>query len=872
MKKNFAKLVVSISAAAIAFVALSISCASKDSSHQAQNKSPAQWEKMEPVNPPAPNEAPPTREQQIAQHLADADVSAKNFDHQAAIRSLDEALKLDPNNDEAAWKKEVLGDAVRSRRDYVTAGERFVDVNGDGQYDIALEGNTSSAQQASRQPSVQPYGQPGMVPGVDNTQVWYDVRNLSTASEPDDGFQIQTKAVKPGIGGGRFQQGGGGGGGGGEGGGLFGDDGQALWTPAPNRLPTYHSDELWIIQKFEPSEAATPNSDAPGTGSLLAKLPNETKTIPVPLKHTDVKAHISAYIATVDVTQKYENPFDAKIEAVYVFPLPENAAINEFIMTIGDRSIRGIIRERKEAEQVYREARAQGHVASLLTQERANVFTQKVANIEPGKAIDINIKYLHTLAYDDGWYEYVFPMVVGPRYNPPNTTNGIDAVARGQAPNSNQSTAVEYLKPTERSGHDIALTLDIDAGVAVEQVRSMNHTIETKTDDANRTNVRLAALDSIPNKDFVLRYKVAGERVKSALLTHESDKGKYFSLMLFPPAEIASLPRAAMEMIFVIDCSGSMNGKPIEQAKAAVEYALKHLRADDTFQIVQFSSTASQFGASPVAANLENINKGVQYVRNLNGEGGTEMLNGIRAALDFPHDDNRLRFVSFLTDGFIGNESDILANIHAKLGSSRIFSFGVGSAPNRFLMDRMAVLGRGAAAYLSLNDNGGEVMDRFFAKISHPAMTDVALDFGGMQVEDVYPSRVPDLFVGRPIVVTGRYRGEGTPSIQVSGRAGAVAQSFYVNADSSASGRHDGLAAVWARMKIAELADRSTYEGTNELPQEITQLALAHSLMSSFTAFVAVDSLSQTAGTVGTTVHVQVPVPDGVKYETTVGQ
>ncbi|MBK8268056.1 MAG: VWA domain-containing protein [Planctomycetes bacterium] len=498
----------------------------------------------------------------------------------------------------------------------------------------------------------------------------------------------------------------------------------------------------------------TPTPPAPARSSPSS--PTKQKQSPSPLKHTDVKAHISAYIATVDVTQKYENPFDAKIEAVYVFPLPENAAINEFIMTIGDRSIRGIIRERKEAEQVYREARAQGHVASLLTQERANVFTQKVANIEPGKAIDINIKYLHTLAYDDGWYEYVFPMVVGPRYNPPNTTNGIDAVARGQAPNSNQSTAVEYLKPTERSGHDIALTLDIDAGVAVEQVRSMNHTIETKTDDANRTNVRLAALDSIPNKDFVLRYKVAGERVKSALLTHESDKGKYFSLMLFPPAEIASLPRAAMEMIFVIDCSGSMNGKPIEQAKAAVEYALKHLRADDTFQIVQFSSTASQFGASPVAANLENINKGVQYVRNLNGEGGTEMLNGIRAALDFPHDDNRLRFVSFLTDGFIGNESDILANIHAKLGSSRIFSFGVGSAPNRFLMDRMAVLGRGAAAYLSLNDNGGEVMDRFFAKISHPAMTDVALDFGGMQVEDVYPSRVPDLFVGRPIVVTGR--------------------------------------------------------------------------------------------------------------------
>ncbi|HWL92169.1 MAG TPA: VIT domain-containing protein, partial [Phycisphaerae bacterium] len=536
------------------------------------------------------------------------------------------------------------------------------------------------------------------------------------------------------------------------------------------RTVSFHKEELWIIQKPETTALAGP--DAPGTGALLATVPGETKKVSVPLKHTDVQAHISAYIATVDVTQKYENPYDAKIEAVYVFPLPENAAINEFIMTIGERRIRGIIRERKEAEQVYHEARAQGHMASLLTQERANVFTQKVANIEPGKTIDINIKYLHTLAYDDGWYEYVFPMVVGPRYNPAHTTTGIDAVARGQAGASKQPTAVEYLKPGERSGHDIALTLDIDAGVAVEDVRSVNHVIETKQEDPARTSIRLSAMDAIPNKDFVLRYKVAGDRLKTALLTHESDKGRYFSLMLYPPDDLTNLARAPMEMIFVIDCSGSMNGQPIAQAKAAVAAALQQLRPDDTFQIVQFSDTASQFGAAPLAVTPRNIQQALNYVQQLDGEGGTEMINGIRAALDFPHDPRRLRFVSFLTDGFIGNEAEILGEIHAKLGDSRIFSFGVGSAPNRYLMDRMAVMGRGAAAYLSLNDNGADVMDRFFARISHPALTDVALDFGTMQVEDVYPSRELDLFVGRPIILTGRYRGEGTPSIRVTGRAG----------------------------------------------------------------------------------------------------
>lgn len=690
-----------------------------------------------------------------------------------------------------------------------------------------------------------------------NNSLWSGT--TSTAANADD-WIITAKAVKvptgtqlgmiPGL----------------NGNGYFGDQGN---SSSARPFYHYHKEELWIIQK--PDAAAPADPDAPDTGSMLAIVPGNETNIPVPLKHTDVQAHISAYIATVDVTQKFQNPYDSKIEAVYVFPLPENAAINEFIMTIGDRQIRGIIRERQEAERVYQEARAQGHVASLLTQERANVFTQKVANIEPGKAIDINIKYLHTLTYDDGWYEFVFPMVVGPRYNPAGSTGGIDAVARGGAANSTQTTAVEYLKPNERTGHDISLSLDIDAGVAVEAVKSVNHFIETKKADDAHTAIRLASLDSIPNKDFVLRYKVAGDRVKSALLTNESDKGRYFSLMLFPPAEIAALPRAPMEMIFVLDCSGSMNGQPIEQAKAAVESALMHLQPGDTFQVIQFSNTASQFGATPLAATAENIRKGIDYVKRLNGEGGTEMLNGIRAALDFPHDAERLRFVTFLTDGFIGNDMQILAEIHAKLGASRIFSFGVGSAPNRFLMDRMAVMGHGAAAYLSLNDSGKQVMDAYFARISHPAMTDIAIDFGGMQVEDVYPSTTPDLFVGRPIIVTGRYKGEAPPSIRVRGRSAGRDSEFVVNADASEKARHEGIAAVWARMKISELSDRTSYEGANELPAEITQLALAHSLMSNYTAFIAVDSLSQTAGANGTTVFVPVPVPDGVRYDTAVG-
>src|SRR5947208_11878295 len=210
---------------------------------------------------------------------------------------------------------------------------------------------------------------------------------------------------------------------------------------------------------------------------MLAKIPRKPREIPLPLEHTEVKALVSGFIATVEVTQQFQNPYDARIEAVYVFPLPHNASVNDFVMTIGERRIRGIIRERREAERIYQEAKERGYVASLLTEERPNIFTQSVANIEPGRAIDVNIKYFHTLDYVDGWYEFVFPMVVGPRFNPPGTTNGIGAVERGGRGASGQSTEVQYLRPHERSGHDISLAVNIDAGVPVEQVECKPHQV-----------------------------------------------------------------------------------------------------------------------------------------------------------------------------------------------------------------------------------------------------------------------------------------------------------------------------------------------------------------------------------------------------------
>jgi Ca-activated chloride channel family protein len=630
-------------------------------------------------------------------------------------------------------------------------------------------------------------------------------------------------------------------------------------------------EELWVIEK---KQSALQERDAsiPGTGALVAKLPdNPTETVPVPLKHTDVKASIAGYIATVEVQQQFHNPFSSKIEAVYVFPLPENAAVNEFVMTVGTRKIRGIIRERQEAERIYQAAKSQGYVASLMTQERPNIFTQSVANIEPGKEIDVDVKYFHTLAYSDGWYQFVFPMVVGPRFNPSASTEGVGAVARGAYGSSGQKTEVQYLAPNERSGHDISLAVHLDAGVPVEAIECKTHEIQKSDGKGGAVDVKLAASDSLPNRDFVLRYKVAGRTIKSAVVVQrdEGGKGGFFTLMLVPPETQRDLPRKPLEMVFTIDVSGSQSGIPLSQEKAAVKYAITHMNAGDTFQVIRFGNQAIKLFAKPQPADDAHVSRAIHWIDALDANEGTMLVDGLRASLLFPHDEQRLRYVTFLTDGFIGNEAEAFAEIHQDLGPSRIFSFGSGSSTNRYLLEGMAKMGSGAAAYLGPRADAEEVMAEFLKRISRPAMTELSIDFGGIKVSDVYPARLGDLYVGKPVTISGRFKGGGKHTIKLKGVIAGEKREIpiAVNFDGATQ---PGIGAVWARMKIADLAERSTYEPVADLTGQIKSTALEFGLMSSFTAFVAVDSTEKTAGDHGTSVAVPVPVPEGVRYETTV--
>ncbi|MFH0910435.1 MAG: VIT domain-containing protein [Planctomycetota bacterium] len=595
------------------------------------------------------------------------------------------------------------------------------------------------------------------------------------------------------------------------------------------------------------------------------------KEIPLPLKHTDVKARVEAFLATVQVKQEYENPYEEKIEAVYVFPLPQDAAVTDFLLVIGDRRIRGMIREKEEAKRIYEEAGARGFRAALLTQERPNIFTQKVANIEPKKKIDVEMTYFSPLRYGDGEYEFVFPMVVGPRFNPPGSTQGVGAVARGEGGRSGQATEVEYLKPGERSGHDIALSLEIDAGVKIEAVVSRSHAVTVRRPAASLAFVTLDPSDAIPNKDFVLRYRLSGEQPKAALLTQHAEDGDYFALFLMPPDDLKKLPRIPREMVFVLDCSGSMSGAPLAKAKEAMRRCLAGLTPEDTFQIIRFSDSASSLGKDPVPATPENVRNGLAYLESLNSEGGTMAIEGIKAALDFPHDESRFRIVSFMTDGYIGNEDEILAAVKAGVGPARIFSFGVGFAVNRYLLDNMARLGRGAVAYVGLRDDAGAEVDHFYERASRPALADIQIDWGEATVTDQYPEALPDLFAGRPLLITGKYECDKPSEIRVTGREGkeTISYALSLQTDEEETER-EGIRTLWARCRIADLSVREISNPTPELKKEVTDTSLAYKLLCRYTAFLAVDGSAPTEGGQGLSVAVPVPVPEGVKYETTV--
>ena len=610
-----------------------------------------------------------------------------------------------------------------------------------------------------------------------------------------------------------------------------------------------------------------------GNGGLLARSP-DGRTVDFPLDHTSVDIAVSGFLARAQVRQTFSNPSTERIEALYVFPLPENAAVDDMTMRIGDRVIRGLIKEKEEASRIYREARRSGRTAALLNQERPNIFTQAVANILPGDAIEISITYVQNLAYRKGTLSLAFPMVVGPRFIPGASVDPDGTVSRARDESATTVTDAEritppVLRPGTRSGHDISLRVTLGAGVPFDNLRSRSHSIFTTRHDSANAVVELSPADSIPNKDFILEWNVEPERVETGLLTHRSDDQGFFSLMMVPPVSPEPEQVTPKEMVFVLDCSGSMSGHPMEQAKSLVRHALNNLNPGDSFQIINFSLSATGMAPLPLPNTRANVEAGLRYLDGLHGGGGTMMLRGIEAAMDFPNDPERLRVVLFLTDGYIGNETQILGAIRKRNTRARLFSLGVGSSVNRYLLENMAIEGRGTVRYVRYDEDATAAIEKFYDEIRSPVLTDVEIDWGGLEVTDILPARIPDVFAGHPILVTGRYNQSGRATVRVRGRMADRAVTLPVAVTLPHEERSNSvLRTLWARKSIGELMRQMLQGEKPKLVRQVTDLSIAHRVLSKYTAFVAVEEKVRTNER-GDPVTVEVPVeiPDGVSFD-----
>jgi len=625
-----------------------------------------------------------------------------------------------------------------------------------------------------------------------------------------------------------------------------------------------------IIALYLPENVSAQTEETPGALTVVDEK-GKLKAV-CPLKHTDVKAEISGFISRVVVTQQFQNPFNEKIEAVYTFPLPQSAAVDDMTMIVGDRTVRGKILPREEALKVYETAKEAGQVASLLDQERPNIFTQSVANILPGEQVKITISYVETLSYVNGAYEFVFPMVVGPRYIPGAAKP--ESQGNGFAPDTTRVPDASRITPKPapagvRSGHDVSLEVTLDAGLVIDNIDSKTHPTDIQRPDAHSALLRLKNEETIPNRDFILRYDVEGQAIQDALLTHRSDKGGFFTLILQPPERVTSQNVTPKELVFVLDTSGSMSGFPIEKAKETMKLALDSLYPSDTFNLITFAGDTRILFPEPVPATPANLAKAQEFLSGRAGSGGTEMMKAIKASLEPSDEQSHVRIVCFMTDGYVGNDMEIISEVQ-KHPNARVFAFGIGSSVNRFLLDKMAEAGRGEVEYVGLKDDGSAAARRFHERIRNPLLTDIAIEWNNLPVADVYPQRIPDLFSAKPLVIKGRYTAAGRGSIRLKGKMAGVDFVRDIPVDfPETMASHDVLAPLWARARIDDLMKQDfngAQSGTMkpELKNTITQLGIEYRLMTQFTSFVAVEERVVTDGGKPRRVDVPVEVPKGV--------
>jgi len=614
-------------------------------------------------------------------------------------------------------------------------------------------------------------------------------------------------------------------------------------------------------------------------GCLLYRSPISGRFDPVPLIHTDVVLDVRGLVASATVTQQYANSSTEPIEAVYIFPLPHDAAVYDMEIRIGNRVIRSTIREREEAKRVYEAAKSAGKRAALVEQERPNIFTTSVANIMPGDHVDVRLRYVQPLPWEDGRMRLVFPMVVGPRYIP--GTDAVGHAGTGWALDTNSVPDASRItppvrSPESRSGHDISLAVDLDPGFDAASIKSVSHTINVQTLHDGRQRVKLATGTTIPNKDFVLDVQQAkSPKPKTALfLSPANDSGEtHFLLAAFPPT-VQPAERMPVEMLYMIDVSGSMAGTSIEQAREALLQALNRLGPCDRFGILEFSSGYGEFAAEPLPATSENLPAARDYVRHLEAGGGTEMLPALLHLMRKPQIPGYLRHIVLLTDGDLGNEDEIFAALRSDLGDARLYTVAIGSAPNLFLATKMAQFGRGTFTHIADIGEISEQMARLFASIESPVLTDVKLSFEGVEVTQVYPQRPPDLFLHQPLLIFGRISKGRAGKLHLTARSGNETYQTSIAFDASKATFHPGITTLWARQRAEEMMDQwrhSDENGQKEIRDSVIAHAIRYRLVTRFTSLVAVEQIVANAGGQSNTVAVPTELPSGWQMEKVFG-
>jgi Ca-activated chloride channel family protein len=618
---------------------------------------------------------------------------------------------------------------------------------------------------------------------------------------------------------------------------------------------------LLLLLLALPTVASPPDALGPrrapdemGAGGLLFKTADGLREAPT--LATDVEITITGMIARTRVTQRFANPTRDWVEGVYVFPLPEGSAVDSLEMHVGDRVIKGHVEERARARATYRKAKSEGRKASLVEQERPNLFTTSIANLGPDEEVEVILTYQEDVRYDQGRFSLRFPMVVAPRFIPGNAEiegfSGTGWAQNTQAVPDASRITPPVSAPTRARSHPVTLQVEIDAGFPLAEVESSSHPVLVRAAASNAYHVRLDGGPVQANADFLLDWVPAIGAAPGAALFREEWQGEHYALLMVlpPPPDAAATSRVSRETIIVIDTSGSMSGESIAEARRAVDFALGTLRPEDAFNVIRFDSTVRGLfdGARP--ATSESVEAARRWVGQLQADGGTNMLPAIEAALT-PSDESRaVRQVIFVTDGAVGNESELFGAIQRLLGPSRLFTVGIGSAPNSHFMSKAAEFGRGTFTYISQPSEVAAKMGALFRKIASPLLHDLEIDWemggvGGTAARPVeaWPRRIPDIYVGEPVVVAVRLPKDGArgaSKARLRGRRGG--EDVTIELPLEGGSNHQGIAKLWARRKIADLMNSlQDGESIDRVSVEVASLGVRHQLVTRWSSLVAVD-------------------------------